>query len=62
MTFATELKALFEKYDVKFDVVNNHIVEFVADNDYSSVVYLAADTESEFWDHAADRMTVYKKA
>jgi len=61
MTFATELKALFEKYDVKFDITNDYTVEFIAGTDLTNRVHIAADPESETWDCAADCMTVYKK-
>lgn len=61
MTFAAELKALFEKYDVKFDVKNEYSVEFIAGDDFSNTVYLSMDTESEFWTPAADAMVCYKK-
>ena len=61
MTFAAELKALFEKYDVKFDITNEYTVEFFAGSDLANRVHIAADTESETWDRAADRMTTYKK-
>lgn len=61
MTFAAELKALFEKYDVKFDIINEYTVEFFAGTDLINRVNLAADTENDNWDRAADRMTAYKK-
>lgn len=58
MTFADELKALFEKYDVKMDISNDYTVALRAGDDYGNVVDIVVDPEYEYWTPAADSMVV----
>lgn len=60
--FAAELRALFEKYDVRFDVRNEYTVEFYAGRDFAHTVSLTADPDSDTWDSAAAALTTYTKS
>lgn len=61
MTFFTELKALFEKYDVIIDIKNSYSLEFASGNNIGDAVYLAVDPENDTWERAAEVISICKR-
>jgi diaminopimelate decarboxylase len=57
-TFKEELKALFEKYDVVFDIVSRNEILFITNNgiDPSEVVELNSDHNAYDFEKASERI------